>query len=86
MIIDNPDSLDSVSKFSGFYVHFYTKEDITVHPPSLSCPLYKTSARRGTVDSSGESKNFILSVNLRIKSQALLDNWIRRGVVLYADI
>ncbi|KAI8801429.1 dynein heavy chain and region D6 of dynein motor-domain-containing protein [Cladochytrium replicatum] len=47
-------------------------------------PLYKTSARAGTLLSTGHSTNFVLSVN--IPSDKPQDFWIAKGVALLVSI
>ncbi|KAI9346257.1 dynein heavy chain and region D6 of dynein motor-domain-containing protein [Obelidium mucronatum] len=44
------------------------------------CPLYKTSARAGTLSTTGQSTNFVISVNL--KTDMASDIWVAKGVAL----
>ena len=47
---------------------------------NFECPLYKTSARKGELSTTGHSTNFVLMLNLPSKDHQ--DYWIRRGAAL----
>lgn len=47
---------------------------------NFECPLYKTSARKGELSTTGHSTNFVLMLNL--PSKVHQDYWIRRGAAL----
>jgi len=58
----------------------------TIETPSeeqrYSCPVYKTSARKGILTTIGLSNNYVMNILLPISDQHTSNKWIIRGVAL----
>lgn len=62
-------------------VHFRPSTAQDTPPMHYMCPLYKNSKRAGLLSTTGQSTNFVLYVNLRIKTDSQ-DYWVLQGVAL----
>lgn len=65
-------------------VHFAPKVDYKIDPDQYTAPLYKTSERKGTLSTTGQSTNFVIGVQFPTKASP--DVWVRRAAALLCNL
>ena len=65
-------------------IHFEPEQNHVVDKKLYECPVYKTSARAGTLSTTGQSTNFILAVELPTEEDP--EHWITLAVALLCQL
>jgi dynein heavy chain len=65
-------------------IHFLPESDYLPPIEDYSCPVYKTSARAGELSTTGQSTNFILSIDLPSEEQP--EHWTLRGAAMLCQL
>ncbi|XP_030273772.1 dynein heavy chain 6, axonemal isoform X2 [Sparus aurata] len=82
MVIE--DALPGVMNAVLPVMHFEPQQNYVPEPDLYHAPLYKTSARAGTLSTTGHSTNFVLTVMLPSKQPS--DYWITKGSALLCQL
>ncbi|CAG9464970.1 unnamed protein product [Pedinophyceae sp. YPF-701] len=61
-------------------IHFEPVIDYDPSPELYSCPLYKTSVRAGVLNTTGQSTNYVLSIDLKAGDGNKPSHWTLQGV------
>ena len=64
-------------------IYFAVVTDFRRDPTHYECPLYKTSARTGTLSTTGASTNFIIALDLPSDQPSSV--WVRMGVAAICE-
>ena len=60
----------------------HTSAPSTAATSRYPCPLYKTAGRAGSMTTTGQSSNFVMSVDLPTRPGTHADHWVLQGVAL----
>lgn len=69
-------------------IHFLPTKDYVPKEEEYSCPMYKTGLRRGVLSTTGQSTNYVLSVELPTSQEVDQppSHWIRRAAALLCQL
>lgn len=69
-------------------IHFKPQKDYVPNPEEYSCPMYKTGLRRGVLSTTGQSTNYVISVEIPCSTEEHQPpaHWIRRAAALLCQL
>jgi len=69
-------------------IHFKPTKDYVANPEEYSCPMYKTGLRRGVLSTTGQSTNYVISVEIPVSQEVYAPpaHWIRRAAALLCQL
>jgi dynein heavy chain len=68
-------------------IHILPKKKTEInHGHSYMCPVYKTSARFGTLTTTGHSSNFVVDIYIPMQKKHKERHWIKRGVAMLTSL
>ena len=69
-------------------IHFTPKKDYQSKEDEYQCPMYKTGLRRGVLSTTGQSTNYVLSVDIPTSQENYQppSHWIRRAAALLCQL
>lgn len=66
-------------------IHFIPTSNYEQKEKEYAMPLYKTSVRQGSLSATGQSTNFILTVDAAVNNKTPVDYWTLNGACLLCD-
>ena len=69
-------------------IHFKPTKDYVPKEEEYSCPLYKTGLRAGILSTTGQSTNYVVSVEIPVSQEVYQppSHWIRRAAALLCQL
>lgn len=69
-------------------IHFKPTKDYVPKDEEYSCPLYKTGLRAGVLSTTGQSTNYVISVEIPVSQEVYAppSHWIRRAAALLCQL
>ncbi len=86
-LLDESDAKVLYTKMCYMYLIPMTVDDFEANTQRrYSCPVYRTSARRGVLTTTGHSSNFVCNLELPISDEHTPEHWTKRGVACLSQL